>query len=706
LRLVTPFCEAAFHSFSRGGRESESPSFRNTQSGAKTLHSIAVERKKPVQISGEATAIPRPNVFTEFSRFGKKCLTAHKYVGVLGACRKQLNLIITLPVDVRAPDDANQFKYWAFISYSHADARWGNWLHKKLETYRVPRSVVGKPSRDGNVPRRLFPIFRDREELTVSSDLGANLKNSLEQSRYLIVICSPNAARSRWVNEEARYFKSRRGEDRLLCFIVGGSPNADKPNSQQMNCFAPAVRYCLLPNGEVGQVRTSPIAADARTHADRAKRAKFKLLAGLLGISFDELWRRERRRRFNRAIQSTLAVSALALIGATWWDFESKQQAKRIAVAHYLNQGKQELAAGRRLQAAYCFAKARRVGGSISPLNESEREAAKALVEPVAVLRDGHQEWITSANFVDVDGVLTASWDKTVRLWDLKTGRSTLLVTEPAKVATARFSSDGQSFVTALWNGASEVWTRNKVLMTKLDHAGHRVNWAEFNPDGRQVVTACDDNLARIWTLGQDKALQPMLLLGHESYVKMAAFDREGERIVTASFDMTARIWDAKTGTHLLTLTPHPAPVNAAAFSPDGKHVATACLDGAVLLWDATKQSKPNTLMGHAGKRVNSVAYNRDGSRLLTTGDDRTAKVWDVSTGELLLSYEQHQDIVVNGAFSNDGRRIVTASKDKTAAVFDAAPKTRSLSQLIALAEKLGSTTPAPEAKPVSMANK
>jgi len=68
-----------------------------------------------------------------------------------------------------------QFKYWAFISYSHADMRWGDWLHKKLEGYRVPRSLAGKPSRDGKVPRRLFPIFRDREELPVSADLGATI---------------------------------------------------------------------------------------------------------------------------------------------------------------------------------------------------------------------------------------------------------------------------------------------------------------------------------------------------------------------------------------------------------------------------------------------------------------------------------------------------------------------------------------------------
>src|SRR5213592_1970833 len=96
-----------------------------------------------------------------------------------------------------------------------------------------------------------------------------------------------------------------------------------------------------------------------------------------------------------------------------------------------------------------------------------------------------------------------------------------------------------------------------------------------------------------------------------------------------------------------------------------------------VLLWDATKVGKPRTFAAHTNKRANSVAFSPDGSRLLTTGDDHTAKIWDVKTGELLLSFEQHGDIVVNGGFSPDGHRVVTASKDKTAAVFDADPKTR-----------------------------
>ena len=86
------------------------------------------------------------------------------------------------------------YKYWAFISYSHRDRAWGDWLHKTLETYRVPARLVGRASRDGEVPARLFPVFRDRDELPSSANLGDVLNESLRQSRYQIVICSPRSA--------------------------------------------------------------------------------------------------------------------------------------------------------------------------------------------------------------------------------------------------------------------------------------------------------------------------------------------------------------------------------------------------------------------------------------------------------------------------------------------------------------------------------
>src|SRR5579884_1014926 len=197
----------------------------------------------------------------------------------------------------------SDFKYWAFLSYSHRDKPWGDWLHKALETYRVPKALVGRPSRDGVVPAHIFPIFRDREELPVAADLSANIDAALRQSRYLIVICSPRSAKSRWVNEEVLNYKRLGRADRVLALIVDGEPNASEPKpgfSAEDECFPPALRFEVGARGELSRSQTEPIAADARGGSDGKSNAKLKLLAGLLGVNFDDLKQRENERRIRR----------------------------------------------------------------------------------------------------------------------------------------------------------------------------------------------------------------------------------------------------------------------------------------------------------------------------------------------------------------------------------------------------------------------
>ena len=115
----------------------------------------------------------------------------------------------------RSEADQN-LKYWAFISYSSRDQQWARWLHRSLESYRVPKRLAKAANSRGEVPERLFPIFRDREELSSSADLGQNITRALRDSRYLIVICSPRAAKSRWVSKEIIEFKAAGGENRVL----------------------------------------------------------------------------------------------------------------------------------------------------------------------------------------------------------------------------------------------------------------------------------------------------------------------------------------------------------------------------------------------------------------------------------------------------------------------------------------------------------
>lgn len=228
-----------------------------------------------------------------------------------------------------------QSKYWAFLSYSHRDAKWANWLHKSVESYRPPKVLVGTVGERGQVPKRLTPIFRDREELATATDLGTVISEALRQSACQIVICSPQSAKSKWVNEEIIAFKRLGREERIFCLIVGGEPNAsDNPAIADQECFPPALRFKLDAEGNLGTTRTEPIAADARPGKDGKNNAKLKLIAGVLGVGFDALRRREAQRRTRRliAIASAMTVGMIATTGLAAYALVQRAAAQRQSI--------------------------------------------------------------------------------------------------------------------------------------------------------------------------------------------------------------------------------------------------------------------------------------------------------------------------------------------------------------------------------------
>jgi len=235
------------------------------------------------------------------------------------------------------PTDATgaHLKYWAFLSYSHRDAKWANWLHRTVESYRPPKSLVGTVGERGPVPKRLSPMFRDREELATATDLGTVIAEALRQSASQIVICSRQSAKSKWVNEEILNFKRLGREDRIFCLIIDGEPNAsDNPATAHEECFPPALRYKLDAEGNLSTTRTEPIAADARPGKDGKNNAKLKLIAGVLGVGFDALRRREAQRRTRRliAIASAMTVGMIATTGLAAYALVQRAAAQRESI--------------------------------------------------------------------------------------------------------------------------------------------------------------------------------------------------------------------------------------------------------------------------------------------------------------------------------------------------------------------------------------
>ena len=197
----------------------------------------------------------------------------------------------------------SNYKYKAFISYSHRDERWASWLHRALESYRVPRKLIGSRAGEGQVPARIRPVFRDRDDLSSAVDLGTTVKQALKDSENMILICSPAAVASHWVNEEVRQFAALGRENRIFCVIVDGEPAGVGTSS---TCF-PVVL------AEIGM--QEPLAADVRKWADGKHLSKLKLVSGMLGLPLDQLRRRDLQKRQKKwALTAVAGVLVVAIL--------------------------------------------------------------------------------------------------------------------------------------------------------------------------------------------------------------------------------------------------------------------------------------------------------------------------------------------------------------------------------------------------------
>ena len=507
--------------------------------------------------------------------------------------------------------------YFAFISYKSEDVEWATWLQHELEHYHLPASFNGRT----DVPQELRPVFRDIDELS-AGNLPEQIKKALVNSQNLIVICSPQAAKSPWVNQEVETFISLGKTDQIYPFIVEGNSPSE---------FFPPALLKLPKNKE-------------RLGGDVSKKGRdaafVKVVAGMLEVGFDSLWNRyekekaeeERKQREQRdnllRVQSRfLAEKANALID------EGDSYTARLLALEALPQNMEY--------------------PNRPYVVEAEIALRKAFQRDNIVL-NGHTGSISSISISPDNNMLaSASLDNYIRLWDLQSGRCLSLFEKPS-IRIGKFRFD-------VFDG----------LVDEIDYYGF--NSVSFSPDGNYIVAAGRDSAIYIWNLSSKECITKIYNFDIHYGVNVVKFSLDGKTVISGGMYLNEEheyipglsVWDRDTGQHLFSRDTKDS-VYDISFSNDGTKLATIEYNH-IHIWETDNYNQLKCI-GYRTKRNNAlcsknVVFSPNGD-IIASSSDETIHIWEIESGKQIQYIRPHNSGVVSIAFSVDGKYIFSGGKD------------------------------------------
>ncbi|ELP54031.1 tyrosine kinase family protein [Microcystis aeruginosa TAIHU98] len=278
----------------------------------------------------------------------------------------------------------------------------------------------------------------------------------------------------------------------------------------------------------------------------------------------------------------------------------------------------------------------------------------------------GHSDTVSSVVYSpDVRYLASGSSDKTIKIWEVATGKELRTLTGHSSwVSSVVYSPDGRYLASGSYDNTIKIWevATGKQLRTLTGHS-FWVNSVVYSPDGRYLASGSLDKTIKIWEVATGKQLRT--LTGHSFWVNSVVYSPDGRYLASGNGDKTIKIWEVATGKELPTFTGHSSVVLSVVYSPDGRYLASGSRDKTIKIWEVATGKELRTLTGHSSL-VYSVAYSPDGRYLASGSYDNTIKIWRVATGKELRTLTGHSDVVISVVYSPDGRYLASGSGDKT----------------------------------------
>ena len=586
----------------------------------------------------------------------------------------------------------NKNKYFAFISYKREDEEWAIWIQHELENYHLPVALNGRE----DLPSKFRPVFRDVDELK-AGNLPEQIYDALSDSTYLIVVCSPSAAKSEWVNKEITEFieiGKAKGVDNvrnIFPFIVAGYPHA---KNKEEECF-PKV---LLDLPDSKEIVGGNINEGGNVEENGRDKAFVKVMAGMLpNVAFDELWNRyehdkaEKERKEREEREKFLRIQS-RLVGEKAINIQNNTSlAQRIA----LEVLPEDLSNPNR------------------PLTvEAERALRQSSVQRKVVFM-GHRLGVSDIAFTsDAKQLASIANDFTIKIWDTDTGA--LINTIPCNHPFGNcitYSPDNKALLAVFSDGVMVIWdvetcsVINSLDLSEIqdipkgvhtivcDSNLEKVALAEFggihvfsfstdqvfsaevnnpksiafSPDGRYLVSTSDDGI-NLWDFVEGDTANMSLSDGVEPDVSQVAFSSDGKRVVFV-FDNILGLLEIAEGGNVQTFGKSDTLYVGVSFCDDDKHIATISADGVIVIWDvktltevaANYEKIPDVI--HHG--VNKVVFSSNGDLVGVVSEGNNIVIKNILSPFVSQIFKESTHSIGEVSCSPDGKYIVDSSREE-----------------------------------------